>query len=87
MPKLVILIRCYNIISILDDCVYSFFVCTERLGRWPDNNERCLKLFKKCCNYVEEGRQELIIHGSISEVESMPGIVSQHEGGVYDAIF
>ena len=78
------LIRFYNIISILDDCVYSFFVCTERLGRWPDNNEKCLNLFKKCCKYVEEGKQDLNIHGSISEVESMPGIVSQQEGDVYD---
>ena len=81
------LIRFYNIISILDDCVYSFFVCTERLGKWPDNNEKCLNLFKKCCKYVEEGKQDLNIHGSISEVESMPGIVSQQEGGEYDAIF
>ena len=81
------LLRYYDIISILDDCVYSFFVCTERLGRWPDNNERCHTMFEKCCKYVEEGRQELNVHGSISDVESMPGIVSQHEGDAYDAVF
>ena len=44
-------------------------------------------MFEKCCKYVEKGKQDFNIHGSISEVESMPGIVSQHEGDVYDVIF
>ena len=43
------------IVIYLDDCIYRYFVCTERSGKWPNNKEKCTLLFKRCCEYIENG--------------------------------
>ena len=43
----------------LDDCVYRYFVCTERSGKWPYNKDKCTLLFKRCCEYIENGNHHL----------------------------
>ena len=39
-----------------DDCVYIFYICTDRVGKWPKNQEICSRLFEDCeakINYVQ----------------------------------
>ena len=43
---------------LLDDCVYRFYICTERLGSWPENGKRCTNLFDSCNNYIETERKD-----------------------------
>jgi len=32
-----------------DDCIYLFFVCTDKVsGAWPENKSKCTKLFDAC---------------------------------------
>ena len=42
----------------LDDCVYRFYICTERLGSWPENRKRCSNLFDNCNNVIETERKD-----------------------------
>ena len=36
-------------VLILDDCIYLFFVCTDKAsGAWPDNKVKCTKMFDAC---------------------------------------
>ena len=37
---------------ILDDCIYRFYICTERVGTWPENKKSCNSHFEKCHNYI-----------------------------------
>ena len=39
-------------LSSLDDCMYRFQICTERLGSWPENRKYCTTHFEKCHNYI-----------------------------------
>ena len=39
-----------------DDCVYIFYICTDRVGKWPKNQEICSRLFEDCetkINYLQ----------------------------------
>ena len=77
---------CANYLDIfktfLDDCVYRYFVCTERVGRWPENNEKCTQLFKRCCKYIEGTEDDLNSHGILTETttrpEAPPEIIRKH---------
>lgn len=32
-----------------DDCIYLFFVCTDKAsGAWPENKGKCTKMFNTC---------------------------------------
>ena len=32
----------------LDDCLHTFWYCTDNVGKWPDNEQFCRKLFAAC---------------------------------------
>ena len=52
----------------LDDCVYRFYVCTERLGTWPYNRNKCVKLFHKCDQHITSKRQSLLIPSASTQL-------------------
>ena len=33
---------------ILDDCLYLYYVCTDKLGTWPQNKQKCFQTFENC---------------------------------------
>jgi hypothetical protein len=34
---------------LVDDCIYLFFVCTDKAsGAWPENKGKCTKMFDTC---------------------------------------
>jgi len=38
-----------------DDCLFLFFVCTEKAsGSWPNNKSRCTKIFNICQTNLEQ---------------------------------
>ena len=39
-------------ISLLADCTWDYFSCTNRYGRYPDNKLCCDMRFKQCCMVV-----------------------------------
>ena len=66
--------------TIPDDCVYRYFVCTERLGSWPNNNKRCTQLFKECCKYIEESVDNTEDHGNVFLTTIAPQETSEMSG-------
>ena len=32
----------------LDDCLYLYYVCTDKLGTWPENKQKCFQTFENC---------------------------------------
>ena len=35
-------------IKFLDDCLYLYYVCTDKLGTWPENKQKCFQTFENC---------------------------------------
>ena len=42
-----------------DDCLYLYFICTEKFGKWPSNNDKCTEDFETCCVRFMEGHQQI----------------------------
>ena len=60
-------------ISISDDCIYRFYICSERVGTWSENKNTCNIHFEKCHNYItgrnknlEMSTGESSINGSLN---------------------
>ena len=66
--------------TISDDCVYRYFVCTETLGSWPNNNRQCTQLFKDCCKYIDESEDNSDDHGNVFVTTIAPEKTSQVSG-------
>ena len=52
-------ISCENTIylSLLfaDDCLYLYYVCTDKLGTWPQNKQKCFQTFENCHSGLGNG--------------------------------
>ena len=38
----------YVLSYIVDDCLYLYYVCTDKLGTWPENKQKCFQTFENC---------------------------------------
>lgn len=47
----------FSSIYFADDCVYLYYVCTEKLGTWPNNKQNCIQLFENCYKSIENERK------------------------------
>ena len=63
-----------------DDCVYRYYICTERIGIWPNNKERCVELFENCNKFIEN-RGDSTLSGTTPETTSRPNTTTQDEDG------
>ena len=59
-----------------DDCIYRYFVCTERSGKWPNNKEKCTLLFKRCCEYIENDHYG-VIHPILLSTTTKPSTAAE----------
>ena len=39
----------------LDDCLYLYYVCTDKLGTWPENKQKCFQTFENCQSSIGNG--------------------------------
>ena len=44
----------FTSLLLVDDCIYRFYICTERFGTWPDNRNKCTLQFKNCSKHIME---------------------------------
>ena len=38
-----------------DDCLYLYYVCTDKLGTWPENKQKCFQTFEYCHSSLGNG--------------------------------
>ena len=38
----------FTMMNFLDDCLYLYYVCTDKLGTWPENKQKCFQTFENC---------------------------------------
>ena len=38
----------FKTFPITDDCLYLYYVCTDKLGTWPQNKQKCFQTFENC---------------------------------------
>ena len=47
-----------------DDCLYLYYVCTDKVGEWPSNEEKCIDTYEDCVGSLKAPEQIL---GTVSE--------------------
>ena len=68
--------------------MYIFYICTDRVGKWPKNQEICSRLFEDCetkINYVQS--EAAIVENTRICSVTVFGIISFYSKYIFSVLF